>query len=140
MTTRRKNEEGTALVEFAFTLPVLLVLLLGIMKCGTVFNNWITLTEAVRVGGRTLAVNRLVNPNACTLATTALRSAAVDLPLGNSITPSYSFTGNGGSTCSNLTAGDSGTVTATYPCDLQVLWYNFAPSCTLTSTITERIE
>jgi Flp pilus assembly protein TadG len=140
MTTKRKNEAGTALVEFAFVLPVLLVLLIGIMKCGTTFNNWITLTEAVAVGGRTLATNRLDNPNACTDATTALQNAAVVLPHGSTITPSYSFTGNGGSSCATLVAGDSGTVTATYACDLKVLWYDFKPGCTLTATITERIE
>jgi len=140
MNTKRKNETGQSLVEFALALPILLVLLLGILKGGTTFYNWITLAESVQVGGRTLAVGRLNNPDACSLATTALQNAAANLPGNTNITPSYSFTGNGGSSCSNLVAGDSATVTASYACNLKILWYNFAPGCTLTSTITERIE
>ena len=139
-TEKRKKQKGQALVEIGLALPVLCLLLLGVIKCGTAFNNWITLTEAVRIGGRTLSVNRLSNPNGCTLATTALQSAAATLPNANTITPTYSFAGNGGSSCSNLIAGDSGTVAATYPCDLRIFGINFAPGCTLSSQITERIE
>jgi len=140
MNTKRKSEKGQSLVEFALALPILLVLLLGILKGGTTFYNWITLAESVQVGGRTLAVSRLDNPNGCSLATTALQNAAVNLSGNTNITPSYTFSGNGGSSCTNLVAGDSATVTATYACNLQILWYNFAPNCTLKSTITERIE
>jgi len=141
MSTKTKNERGVAIVEFAFSLPVLLVLLIGIMKCGTTFNNWITLTEAVAVAGRTLSVSRLDNPNGCDLATTAFQNAAVTLPGLSNYTPSYTFTGPGGSSCSSgLVAGDSAQVSATYACNLKILWYNFAPGCTLPATIVERIE
>jgi len=141
MSTKTKNERGVAIVEFAFSLPVLLVLLIGIMKCATAFNHWITLTEAVAVAGRTLSVSRLDNPNGCNDATTAFQNAGVSLPGISGVTPSYSFTGGGGSSCTTgLVAGDSATVSASYPCDLKILWYNFAPGCTLPATIVERIE
>jgi Flp pilus assembly protein TadG len=141
MSTKTKNQRGASIVEFAFSLPVLLVLLIGIMKCGTTFNHWITLTESVAVAGRTLSVSRLSNPSGCDLATTAFQSAGVTLPGIGSVTPSYSFTGGGGSSCTTgLVAGDSATVSASYACDLKILWYNFAPGCTLPATIVERIE
>jgi len=129
------------LVELALALPVLLLLLLGIIKGGIAFNNWITLTEAVRIGGRTLAISRLVGnqtPNACDLATTALKSAATNLNQTNITVPTPTFSGN--STCTSLNVGDSGTMTATYPCDLAIFGVNFAPGCTLSAQITERIE
>jgi hypothetical protein len=46
-------------------------------------------------------------------------------------------------TCSaalSSAAGLTAIVTATYPCSLVVMGYNFAPSCTLTSSTAERIE
>ena len=141
MSTKTKNERGASIVEFAFSLPVLLVLLIGIMKCGITFNNWITLTESVAVGGRTLAISRLSNPTGCTLATTAIQNAAVNLQVSNLTIPTPTFSGGGGSSCdTGLVAGDSATVSASYPCNLKILWYNFAPGCTLSSTIVERIE
>ena len=141
MTTKTKLARGTAMVEFAFALPVLLALVLGIVKFGIAYNNKITLTEAVAVAGRTLSVSRLDNPNGCTDATTAFRLAGASLSGIGTITPSYSFSGGGGSSCaSGLVAGDSATVSASYACDVKILFYNFAPGCTLTATITERIE
>ena len=157
MTKKQKKERGQSLVELALALPLLLLLLIGILKGGIAFNNWITLSEAVRVGGRTLAVSRVDNgltPNACALATTAIQNAAVNLPQASQLAvpqngsctassaPCVGYTFVGSSTCSNLVAADSATVTANYPCDLTVIWYNFAPNgtCMLTSTITERIE
>jgi Flp pilus assembly protein TadG len=141
MTRKSKNERGAALVEFAGLLPVLVILLIGIMKFGIVFNNWITLTEAVAIAGRTLSVSRLSNPSGCDLATTAFQNAGVTLPGIGNVTPSYSFTGGGGSSCiTGLVAGDSATVTASYSCNLKVYGHDYAPGCTMTSTIVERIE
>ena len=47
-----KNERGQTMAELALVLPVLLVLLLGIAQFGVVFNNYISLTDAVRAGAR----------------------------------------------------------------------------------------
>ncbi len=137
------REGGQALVEFALVLPLLLVLVLGIIKFGILFNNYITLTNAVVNGARTLATNRGAGtgpPTACTLASTAITNAAVNLNTSQITIPTPSFSGSGGSTCSGMVAGDTATMKATYPCDLTILGVNFAPSCTLTSQTTVRIE
>ena len=55
---RSRREEGQAMVEFALVLPVLLLVLLAIMKFGLLFENYLTLTDAVRSGARTLAIGR----------------------------------------------------------------------------------
>ena len=40
------------MTEFALVMPILLFLLLGIIQFGIVFNNYVTLTDAVRAGAR----------------------------------------------------------------------------------------
>ncbi len=61
------------MVEFALVLPVLLIVLLAIMKFGLLFENYLTLTDAVRSGARTLAIGR-GTANACTPANTSFRT------------------------------------------------------------------
>jgi TadE-like protein len=45
-----RSEEGQALLEFAFVFPLLAMLVFGIIKFSILFNNYETLTDAVRVG------------------------------------------------------------------------------------------
>ncbi len=51
----RRSEAGQSLVEFALVLPVLLLILLGIIQFGAVFNSLITLNAAAREGARLMA-------------------------------------------------------------------------------------
>jgi Flp pilus assembly protein TadG len=55
---KMKNERGQTMTEFAFVLPILVVLMLGIVQFGVAFNNYVTLTDAVRAGARKAAVSR----------------------------------------------------------------------------------
>jgi Flp pilus assembly protein TadG len=57
-TNKMKNERGQTMTEFAFVLPILVVLMLGIAQFGVAFNNYVTLTDAVRAGARKAAVSR----------------------------------------------------------------------------------
>jgi Flp pilus assembly protein TadG len=61
---RIRDESGTALVEFAFVVPLLLVLILGIFDFGRAFNHWIDSTHLANVAARYAAVNS--NPGAAT--------------------------------------------------------------------------
>jgi Flp pilus assembly protein TadG len=63
--TRRREQSGQALVEFALVLPLLLVLLLGMLDFGKAFNYWIDETHLAHEGARWAAVN--VNPGSGTL-------------------------------------------------------------------------
>lgn len=49
---RRHAEEGQGLVEFALVLTPLLLLLLGIVQFGFIFNTYITVTNAAREAAR----------------------------------------------------------------------------------------
>ena len=53
------------MTELALVLPILVVLVLGIAQFGVVFNNYVTMTDAVRAGARKGAVSRnLSDPSA----------------------------------------------------------------------------
>jgi Flp pilus assembly protein TadG len=69
---RIRQERGTALVELAFVLPLVLVLLLGMLDFGKAFNEWIDETHLANEGARLAAVGYLAadctssaNPNVC---------------------------------------------------------------------------
>ncbi len=49
---RRDGERGAALVEFALTLPLLLVVIAGIVDFGFVFQRYEVITNAAREGAR----------------------------------------------------------------------------------------
>ena len=54
---RMKSERGAAAVEFALVLPLLLLLLLGIVEFGRVYNAQMQLTAAARDGARVMTIN-----------------------------------------------------------------------------------
>src|ERR671914_357475 len=73
-----RSERGQSLTEFALVLPLLVVLLFGIIQFGITFNNYISLTDAVRAGARKGAVARhLQDPEGATVD--QVRRAATDL-------------------------------------------------------------
>ena len=57
MRRRLGEEEGTALVELALVLPLLLVLLMGMLDFGKALNSWIDETHLSAEGARLAAVN-----------------------------------------------------------------------------------
>lgn len=74
--TRRSGldcRSGTASVEFALVLPLLLGLLFGIIEFGLLFKDQLSLQQAAREGARTAAVGKLraeINNRILTTATT----------------------------------------------------------------------
>ncbi|HUB38783.1 MAG TPA: TadE family type IV pilus minor pilin [Streptosporangiaceae bacterium] len=53
---RKVRDRGTAAVEFALVLPLLLLIVFGIIDLGRALNAQITLTEAAREGARLEAI------------------------------------------------------------------------------------
>ena len=49
---RMKNERGTALLEAAITIPILLLISVGIFEFGRAWQTWQVLTNAAREGAR----------------------------------------------------------------------------------------
>jgi len=123
-----RNERGQTLTEFAIVLPILALLLFGVIQFGIAFNNYITLTDAVRAGARKGAVGRhLQNPQAA--VDQSVRNAATDLKSSG-----LQITIN-----STWTQGSDVTVTATYPYSINLLGA-VVKSGRLSSSTTERVE
>lgn len=49
---RRRSERGAAMLEMALTLPLLLLVCVGILEFGRAYQTWQVLTNAVREGAR----------------------------------------------------------------------------------------
>jgi Flp pilus assembly protein TadG len=77
LANRARDDRGVALVEFAIILPAFLLILLGVMDFGKVFNYWQSATQAASTGARAGAVDHWpascmagdppVTTSACTL-------------------------------------------------------------------------
>jgi Flp pilus assembly protein TadG len=109
-------------------LPLLAMLLVGIVYSGITFYDYVVLANSVAVGARTVAINRGAGtgpPTACAMGETALKNAAYSLKQASITIAAETFIGS--STCSALVAGDSMTMTATYPCYLTIPFTGATP-------------
>ncbi|MGA7107635.1 MAG: TadE/TadG family type IV pilus assembly protein [Terracidiphilus sp.] len=136
------RNEGSALVEMAVVLPVMMVLITGTCSLGLVLNDYLVLTNAVQSGAMQVAVSAGQSGlDPCNVAATAISGAAPTLGATN-ITYSFNFsgapsgqTGQGpfkgttASTCTTynayLSANSSFTVTAKYP--IQMFIFGWSP-------------
>lgn len=111
------GERGTALLETAMTLPLLLIVSVGIFEFGRAFQTWQVLTNAAREGAR-LAV--LPNPVAGAVDA-RVRSYLASGQLANTagativVNPASTVAIGGGATAS------SSLVTVNYPFQFMVL-------------------
>lgn len=145
------SEDGQSLVEFAVTLPVLLLVVTGLCSFGIAVNNYLQLTEAVSVGARQLAISRGQTTDPCATASNATIAAA---PLLTKANLTFKFTLNGtaytGTSCSsssttsgaaaNLSQGATATMLVTYPCSLKVYGATLVSSCVLTAQTAEAVQ
>ena len=146
-----RNEEGQALIEFAVSLPLLLLIVTGILTFGLALNNYVMLTNATDTGARALAISSGQTTDPCATAVTAIYAAA---PILKPSSFTFNFVLNGahysGTTCSsasyttgaaaNLTHQTPAQVTVTYPCSLAVFGINYAPACSLQAQTTELVQ
>ena len=143
------NRSGSSATEFAIILPVFLLLLLGIIQIGIIFNQYIELANGTAAGGRTLASAR-GSTSAYTDTLTAIHGAAPNLnsfatPItGQTLTVVVAGTtctsGNQAGACASAFAsGASAVITVTYPCSIALLWFSIS-GCTLGTSDTEYIQ
>jgi Flp pilus assembly protein TadG len=117
------------MVEFAIVLPVLCMVLFGIVQFGIVYNNYLIVTDAARVGARKAAVSRqAANPSAVAKAAARTSAASLDQAKFDVVV-----------TAPVWAPGADVKVEATYPYGLN-LFGKALISGTLRSHTTERIE
>jgi len=138
------NVQGSALVETALMLPFILLLLTGIFSFSMALHQKLTLAEAISTGGRVLASER-GDTDPCQKTSNAIYGAAPTLSQTN-LTISYTLNGtavgSGVTTCSgtsNMVAGGSAEITATYPVSIAVYGRSFG-TFPLTTQITEVVQ
>lgn len=133
MKHRRKRfsfraQNGQTMTEFALVLPLLALLLFGVIQFGIAFNNYITLTDAVRAGARKGAVARhLADPEGN--VDTAVRAAATDLKSSDLRVDVES----------TWQPGEDVRVSASYPYSINLLGV-VVKSGRMTSETTERVN
>ena len=144
-------EEGSSLVEFAVTLPVLLLLVTGILVFGVAFSNYIMLNEATAIGARQLAISRGQTLDPCKTVVNAVTAAAPLLVPAN-LTVSITLNGQsyaGMSSCSgtntsgapaNMVLGTNAVVKVTYPCSLSLFGDLISSGFLLTAQTTEQMQ
>ena len=145
------DEDGQSLLEFAFVLPVFLIVVTGIFTFGVAFNNWLMMTEATSAGARSVAISRGQTLDPCQTAVQAFEGAAPNLNPAN-LTFSFLFNGiaASGVSCSSsssttgyagdLVQGQNVQVNVSYPCNLQVFRTNYIANCQLHAQTTELIQ
>ena len=145
----RKGQQAQSIVEFALTVPILLMVVTGIMAFGIVFNNYIMLTEATSVGARQLTVSRGQTLDPCQTLSSAVAAAA---PLLKTSNLTFTLTLNGdtypGTSCSgsstsgapaDMVLGTSAVVKVTYPYSLGI-FRSIVSNGLLTAQTTELMQ
>lgn len=133
---------GNAAAEFALVLPLFSLVLLGIIKFGLVLNNKIELSAGAQAGARIFTISR-GSATPWTDAMVAFNNATANLQAPNIMVYVNGAPCSGDAACQaalSAAAGQTVSVTASAPCDLQVLTLNFAPDCLLRAQTTGRVE
>jgi Flp pilus assembly protein TadG len=127
---RVRDQRGQTMVEFAIVLPILCLLLFGAIQFGILFNNYVTLTDAVRAGARKAAVSRQITGTTPRQACIdQIKASASDLDLSKLVPDCQS----------DWQPTSTVTVTATYPWSINLMGMVIA-SGSLKSTTQERVE
>ena len=116
-----KNQKGAALVEFAIVLPLLLMLVFGMIEFSIMFYDKAVITNASREGARAGIVYRFPssNLNGVTYRSHCWQLCSDRLITFGSTNPSVKEMTTVTGQCTN--AGDTITVTVTYPYEFLVL-------------------
>jgi Flp pilus assembly protein TadG len=134
---RRHSQDGTSVVEMAFVLPLLLLLVFAIGDFGIAYTRWNSLTNAVREGARVGVVFR-----------TPCNAGAVTTEIQNTVSNFAASAGLDGASIVTTTAGVCGgtgtqlTITATAPYNYIAMsaLAGLAPSINLSARTVMRNE
>ena len=113
---RGQDERGAALLEMAFTLPLLLLVCVGILEFGRAYQTWQVLTNAAREGARIAVLPGTTSTDVTTRVRAYMQNG--QLPKYDTatvtITPTTVSIGAGGTE-------NASQVTVNYPFDFIVL-------------------
>ncbi|HEY7694026.1 MAG TPA: TadE family protein [Gaiellaceae bacterium] len=128
------------MVEFALVLPLLMLIVLGIVRVGIVYNHYLTLNDAVRAGARQLAIGRGQTQDVCSIAMNRVRSSSSNLDQSAFKSLDASVSAGSCDPGTNMVIGSDATVSATYPCDIEILPFIPQIPVDCKASTTERVE
>jgi len=136
------REQGSALVETAVVMPILLLVMTGIFSFSIVIYQKLALAEGVSAGARFLAVDR-GDTDPCASTAAKVYAAAPGLTSSKiKVTFVINGTAYDSATCSGTTgmvSGGTAKLTATYPCSFSVYEKSFG-TCSLSESSSEAIQ
>ncbi len=123
----RRDERGTAAVEFALVLPLLLVITLALVQVGLLVRDRLLVESAVRAGARTAALQ--ADPGVIQDAVAGAAPSLASAALGVSVSRAGA-------------QGDPVTVTLTYTSsiDVPLVGWLFRSEVAMQATATDRQE
>jgi Flp pilus assembly protein TadG len=142
--TKMRDASGTALIEFAFVMPLLMMMLVGMFVFGVTFHDYISVTGAAEAGMLQLTVSR-GDTTPWTDTTNVVYAAAPTLLKAN-LTVTVSVNGTACAsdaacvTALSTAAGLPASVTVRYPCKLKIVGVNYLNNCTVSATPTGRVQ
>ena len=129
--SRRRSERGSAAVEFAILLPVLILILFGIIEFSIAYNHEQGLHAAAREGARVAALPQSTQATVIDRVRSALQGVMNSTDIQNA---TITVTPSGNQPCNGAPAGTHVVVTVSAPDDLAI------PLYTKTLTLTGRGE
>jgi Flp pilus assembly protein TadG len=137
-----QDRRGVAAMEFVLVAPILFMVIFGGAELAIVLNRYMTLTNAAIVGAKQFAFSAGISATPRTDAVNAIIGAAPSL---TPLTITLSVNGAACTTdtlCGNALQAGTGyaTVAITYSCTGLNMFYNLLPSCSLSTTQTERVQ
>jgi len=76
---RARREDGAALIEAAFTLPIMLLVCIGILEFGRAYQAWQVVTNASREGARVAVLPEYPNASVTARVKTYLTNGGLEL-------------------------------------------------------------
>ncbi len=141
LATRRA---GGAASEFALVMPMVSLILMSIVQFGATYHKLVSLTGGVEAAALELSVGRSSatvwtdTVNRFKAATGTLDQTKVVLTA--SVNGVACATNAACQTALTSANGRSAVLTGTYPCNLKVMGFDAVPGCTLTATMSDRIQ
>jgi Flp pilus assembly protein TadG len=145
-----RERRGSAVVEMAFGIPILFLILTGIFWFSIALDQKVQLAEAISVGGRYLAIDR-GDTDPCASSASKIYAAAPGLTQSslsltftiNGVATGASCPGSSGQANANMISGANAEISASYPCTLTFFSaYGSSPSttCNIKAAIEEVIQ
>jgi Flp pilus assembly protein TadG len=139
---RKRADAGSAMIEFAFVMPVFLLIATGAVAFGLALHNSLLLTSAVSAGAQQLSFSRGQTTDPCVTGRAVINSAAPSLSSRMSLSFVINGTTYSSAHCtaaaSNMVQGSTLRVNGTYPYILPIPW--LVSSGNLTTQVSEVIQ